>query len=156
MDDAYLRAAAVGAICGIRSMAGPAIVSCSLRHQDLDGSSLRFTAGETFSLAAMIVAAGEMLADKTPWIPDRISAGPLIGRALSGALCGSALSSWKGRSPRVGAVIGIAAAVAAAFTFFHLRKVAGQYAPDPLLGIAEDVLVVVGGSRLVVLNGRKV
>jgi len=142
----YLAAAAIGAVAGMRSMAAPAFVSYALHEDDLEGSHLRFMTSPPLVWWSGIAAAGEMIADKLPFIPDRVSAGPLVGRMLSGAVCGAAVSRVLGREAKVGAAIGLACALGSAFAAYHLRRSAGRHAPDQALGVAEDSLVVLTGS----------
>lgn len=146
----YLKALGLGIVAGMRSMTPPALIAHELRRtgsRELDESPLRFLTTAQAAEVTRILAAGEIMADKTPWIPDRISPPGLVGRGVSGALAGAALCSGDGNEePVVGAVVGAAAALASAFAAYHLRKRLGEAGiPDPVLAAAEDVLAVGGG-----------
>lgn len=147
------RTLALAAISGIRSMAGPALLARAIRRGDLAGlGGTRFSAlgGDAVAPALQALMIGEMVGDKTPFIPSRVSAGPLFGRALSGALVGSSLFVSEGRRGVAGAVLGAAAAVATTFAADGARKAAtqGTRLPDPVFGNAEDWLVLLAGRRL--------
>jgi uncharacterized membrane protein len=132
-----LRAAAFGALVGMRSMSPPALLARRLAR----GRAARMLA---------VFAAGELLADKTPGVPARIIPLSLFGRAASGALGGAALAGHL-RQPRLGpALAGSAAAVASAFAAYHLRRLAGERTsiPDALFGLLEDAVVLAAGTLL--------
>ena len=117
---------ALGALTGMRSMAGP--LTLALRHEGL------------LKRALMAMAAGEMIADKTPYVGNRIDALPLGGRAAMGAVVGGLLAREAGENVLMGAAIGAAAAVAAAHVAYRLRKalpVSGVVG-----GILEDAMVM--------------
>jgi uncharacterized membrane protein len=149
----YRQAVEMGALAGLRSMAAPAMVSEHLsRDEGARGreSPLPFLAAPGVALGLKVLAAGEMVADKTPWIPDRTSPFPLAGRGVMGALVGAALSSGEGLRPEVGAALGGASAVAAAHAAYQLRRRLGEATrlPDPLLGAIEDLVVVACGLQV--------
>ncbi len=148
-----LRTVALAAISGVRSMAAPALLARAASRGDLSGlRSTPFTyLGDdraAWLLQALMV--GEMIGDKTPFIPSRTAAGPLLGRALSGALVGSALFASRGRQTLSGALLGAASALAGVYTVDRLRSAAtqGLGLPDPLFGLLEDGAILAGGSRL--------
>jgi len=145
MRDLYFQAACAGIASGIRSMAGPALTSHYLKRSSEASaqSSLGWLGTPRASVVTKFLAAGEIVGDKLPMTPDRIAPGPLLGRILSGGLCGAALCMAGGKRPEAGALIGAAAAVAGAFGFYHVRRSAGRISkiPDPFLGAAEDVMV---------------
>ena len=88
---------ALGAITGMRSMAGPAVLA--RRH-----------GGMVHGVMA-VLAAGEMVADKTTLIGDRIDPIPLAGRACMGALVGGLIARRERGHTLLGALIGGSAAV---------------------------------------------
>ena len=150
--NAYLKAIGIGALCGMRSMSGPAIVSSRLAGNSRLGEDpvLGYLVSKNAAGPLAVLAAGEMAADKFPFIPDRIAPGPIAGRAVSGALCGAAVCVADEGSAGIGAVAGAAAAVASAFAFFTLRKKLGETTgiPDALVGLAEDAVVLAAGSAI--------
>ncbi len=145
MFNTYLQAACLGVIAGMRSMGTPALVSDRLARTPspaLERSPLRWLGTDRAATITKFLAAGEIVGDKLPFTPSRIAPGPLFGRVLSGGLSGAALCVADGKRAEVGAVIGVAGAVAGAYGFYHLRRTLGQKLPipDPILGAAEDVL----------------
>jgi uncharacterized membrane protein len=149
----YARAVAIGIIAGMRSMSAPALVSNHLAHdgsENLPDNPLMILASPKTARVLKILAIGEMVADKLPIVPARVSAGPLVARVISGGVSGAAVcGAAKGRT-EVGALLGGLAAIAGAYGFYHLRRRVGQETavPDPVLGMAEDAIVVVGGRML--------
>lgn len=147
----------LGIIAGMRSMSAPAFTSRFLSRQaasnakhtpnDKTSLPLRLLQDKRTVLLTTTLAIGELLADKLPFIPNRTDPGPLLGRAASGALVGAALAQHNGRAVFPLALLGSGGAILSAFTFFNLRHkaVVQLHVPDPLLGVAEDLLVISGG-----------
>ena len=96
---------------------------------------------------AQLLALGEMVMDKLPATPSRVSPMVLSGRVVSGAIAGAAVTP---RARVQGALIGIAAAVGASYLLYALRRLAtGKLRiPNLLAGLAEDALVLEAGARL--------
>src|SRR5689334_13188623 len=121
---AYAVAAAMGVVAGLRSVTAPALVSiaanqCSL---PLRRSRLRFLGGSRSAFVLGALAAGELIADKLPVMPDRTEPGSLALRILSGATCGAAVCMSERECVAAGAVIGGIAAAGATFAGYHLRR----------------------------------
>ena len=148
-----LRAVAFAAISGVRSMAPPALLSRAVRRGDVSGlraTPFALLGDDRVQALLQTLMLGEMVGDKTPFIPSRTSAGPLFGRALSGALVGSALFATRKRRGLSGALLGAASALAGVYAADRLRSATtqGLGLPDPLFGLLEDGLILIGGSRL--------
>ena len=148
-----LKTAGLAAISGLRSIAGPALLSRTVRRGDIQGlEGTPFAALESpkVSAALQLLMVGEMIGDKTPFVPSRTSVPSLVGRALSGGLVGAVLFLDAERGPVSGAVLGVLSAVAAAYSGEKLRAKGAQKlgVPDPILGLLEDGVVLFGGSRL--------
>ena len=146
------RAVGLAAITGLRSMAAPALLSRASRRGDMEGlQGTPFAAlgSPRVSAALQLLMIGEMVADKTPFIPSRTSAPALLGRLLSGAVAGSVLFADEGRRGNSGAILGALSAFAAAYAGEKLRAMGAQRGiPDPILGILEDRFVLTLGTRL--------
>ena len=128
---ALSRILALGAITGMRSMAGPAALALGRRG----------------ALQAVMpsLAVGEMFADKSAVIGNRTDPLPLAGRAVMGAIVGGAIAREEGDNLLAGSLIGAATAVVAAHLAFQVRqRLAGS---SPLGGVIEDALVLTIGSR---------
>lgn len=152
MKNVYLQSVLIGVIAGMRSMSAPALVSNHLADKqstEVENSPFKFLASENVSNTLKVLAVGEMIADKTPFIPDRISPAPLIARAVSGALCGASLCTAEKESAEVGAISGGLAAIGSAYAFYYLRKGLGEEGiPDLLLGFIEDAVAIGAGSKI--------
>ena len=147
------RTAGLAALTGARSVMGPALLSRQLSRRPsrrLGRSRLAFMQSSRTANVLTLLAAGELVGDKLPGVPDRISSSALIGRALSGALIGATLSTRQRRPRRTGASVGLVSAVAGTYVTFHLRKRLGQTTgfPDPVWAVLEDALVIILGRRL--------
>jgi len=143
----------LAAMTGLRSMAGPALLSRAIRRGgvgELRGNLFGALGSPKISALLQLLMVGEMIADKTPFVPARTSAPALTGRALSGALVGAALFAAAGRRPIVGATLGVPSAVAAAYAGEKLRVRGPEKlgVPSSVLGFLEDGVVLFGGTRL--------
>lgn len=144
----YAKALGLGAASGVRSTWGPVLLST---HPKLERAR-RGTGWSTLDtrwarVGLGVLAAGEMVADKTSRVPPRTEFFPLFARAAAGALVGAALLRRKHGGAVVGALLGASAAVVAAYGAHHLRRLARERfgVPDALLGVLED-LALIGGS----------
>ena len=144
------RAAVLGVVAGMRSLAAPAALARHLAQQPIvpaSGVELLLThpaAPRALGLASAV----EHLADKLPVIPPRTDPGPLAARMATGALCGGVIARRAGESAVAGAVVGALAAAAATFAFYHLRRALTEDAglPDAAVALAEDVAAVALGE----------
>jgi hypothetical protein len=126
------RIVAFGTLTGMRSMAG--LATLALPHPGL--------ARPVMALAA----AGEMIADKTALVGDRVDALPLAGRAIIGALIGALIAREEGQNTLLGGMAGSATALAVAHLAYYGRKrLPASYFAG---GLFEDGLVIAIGSRL--------
>lgn len=145
----FAGAAILGAVAGMRSMSSPAIV-CGLAHAGVlpvHNKQLEILAHPASVATTAVLAAGELIADKLPFVPARTTLGPLVTRTIAGALCGAAITSAKERPILLGALIGACAAVGATYTAYQTRLYLGQRAgiPDPAVAIMEDAVVASSG-----------
>lgn len=126
---------ALGAITGMRSMSGLAVLAMRARKQN----------ALTRSIPAL--AAGEMIADKLPFMGDRIDPLPLAGRAVMGALVGGLLAREDEGNLILGGLIGAATAVIIAHLAYRVRLMASDRL-GAAAGFIEDGVVVGIGSAL--------
>jgi uncharacterized membrane protein len=146
----YACAAAMGAVSGLRSMAGPAIIATAARarHLKVDGTALAWFGSPKAAPIVSALAIGEMIADKLPFMPDRTRPGSLAGRAITGALCGYAVFSRRGRREgAIGAVVGASAALAASWAGFEYRRRAPL--PSIVSALIEDVVATAAGAFVI-------
>jgi uncharacterized membrane protein len=148
-----LRAFGIGLVTGLRSMAGVALVcwAAHLDWLDLEGSRLEFMESTLATYGFSALALGELIADKLPFIPDRISPGPLFGRIVLGALSGAAIFVATGYSSVPGAILGGLGGVAGAFAGYRARAALAKASrlPDWVIALLEDLVAVGGGLLLV-------
>jgi uncharacterized membrane protein len=163
--DATLTAAGLGALSGLRSMAAPAALGYALSSEDeellerikrlLPGArsgtaierALRSRAGARLM---PVLLASEVVADKLPFIPERIDPLPLLVRATIGGL-GGWIVSRRERVPGAAPIAaGALAAVAATVVAYHVRRRLSKELdlPDALLGAIEDAVVFAGGAAV--------
>jgi uncharacterized membrane protein len=155
MPSTYFKAICMGVIAGMRSMSAPALTSDYLTRQNsnsLAHSSFGLMGAPRVAQALKVAAVGELVFDKLPGVPARISPGPLVARFLSGALCGASLCTLEGKRIELGAIAGGLTAIGSAYAFYHLRRTIGQAAciPDAVLGLTEDAIAI--GTGLSVLG----
>lgn len=142
-----VRAALLGLSTGGRSSAGVAGVAWTSMPDDpapVDVLATRRGRG-----AATAFALGELIVDKLPQTPSRLTLGPLLGRVLLGAGGGVALAGRSGavplRSLPVSVLVpGALVGAAAAFTGARLGsawRARAPFASDIPAALTEDLMV---------------
>ena len=136
----------IGLVAGMRSMLAPAVVSWAAYFGwlPLGESSLHFMASPISVALFSLLALGELMADKLPFIPRRTEAGPLVVRLLSGGLSGACLSAASTQTWMIGAAAGAIGAVIGAFAAYHLRRrlTVGAGMKDFLVALPEDLIAI--------------
>jgi hypothetical protein len=138
MTNALTQTITLGAMTGVRTMAGP-VCAAQLRK---DGPLAR----ARIVVDAMAVL--ESAADKLLPLPPRSSALPLLGRMATGA----ALGYFLNKERRVAfALLGAGAAAASALLAVHVRRFATKRlgVPDFIMGLGEDAALAGAGVALV-------
>jgi uncharacterized membrane protein len=153
LPDTAARVLGLGAIAGSRATAAPAALSRAVsdgRIEGLEGTPLSALGSPGFSTVLRIMEVGEFIVDKLPVTPSRTAPPPLLGRMGSGALVGAALFASENRRMVAGGALGAAAAAVSAYAGERLRMQAAEKlgVPDPVVGLLEDVLVLLAGARL--------
>ncbi|MEJ7761270.1 MAG: DUF4126 family protein [Thermomicrobiales bacterium] len=144
--DVVERAMVLGVATGLRSQTPIAVVAqVAQRHPTVvrRGSvavRLREPRAAHFTGASAI---GEMVADKLPFIPSRLTMPVLGGRILFGALGGAAITP-SAHPAWLGAAAGAVGAVAGNFGGYHARVWLGKRTgwPDPAFALVEDTIAV--------------
>ncbi len=155
MTTRTVRAAAfgIGFAAGLRSLLAPAVLTWTAQKKFVNRSfPLAGVVSRPVSKKMIKLAAGELLADKLPFTPNRISPGPLALRVASGAACGAAVGFLARESAREGALLGGAGAIAGAFGGYYARRSFSRKYPDFAMALVEDALALalaVGISRQV-------
>jgi uncharacterized membrane protein len=140
-------------LAGMRSMSAPALLTHHLSRQPswfLLNSPLQLLQKPWVATGMKLVAAGEMVADKLPGMPDRIAPPVLLGRLVSGALVGATWYKAREGSALTGGLVGGLGAVAATFLSYALRKgISAQSGTDiAAVGVGEDAVVLGSGAAL--------
>ncbi|MBL3658014.1 DUF4126 family protein [Fulvivirga sediminis] len=140
----------LGAVTGLRSMLGPAML-CFYLNREPQSFKRRALKLSSLQKVTTVMAVGELIGDKLPFAPDRVNPTALAGRALMGALVGAILFKDGGKSAYRGGIIGGVTAMLAAGVGYYLRKKVGQATEieDPYLGAAEDLIAIGSGFTMV-------
>ncbi len=93
---------------------------------------------------SLAMAAGEMVADKLPMVPDRTDPGPLAGRAVNAAIAGHVLATRRGEPRVLGVLLGAGGALLGAHVGFRVRRALTRQAglPDLPVALCEDALAI--------------
>lgn len=137
-----MRGIVLGAISGLKTTYGPALLATSRRSKGW----------EALALAAM----AEMVVDKLPGVPSRSRPSLMLPRALAGFWAAKSSIEEPGEARYDSQALGVALAGAAAamgVAYFTpsiremLRVKLGV--PDAVIGFAEDALALAAGSSVV-------
>jgi uncharacterized membrane protein len=150
LSGVYVRAAALGAVAGMRSQLPLAALAVAARRRTFAadaGPPLSYLRSPAALRLLALAASGELVVDKLPFVPSRHELGPMAGRVVVAAVAGAALAHEAGASTPVG---GLAAAVVAGLVTdgtYHARASLGRVTgiPDPFLGAAEDCVALTLG-----------
>jgi uncharacterized membrane protein len=146
----------MGVVAGLRSLLAPAVLTWTAQKKLVNKSfPLAGVVSRPLSRKMIKLAAGELLADKLPFTPNRISPGPLALRIASGASCGAVIAILARASAKEGALLGGAGALAGAFGGYYARKSFRRNHPDLAVALVEDALALalaVGISRQITLR----
>ena len=153
-------AATLGFITGLRSQLPFALLATAANR----GRFAR-TSGKPFSLlrsrgalvALTLAANGELIADKLPFTPSRISRVPLAGRLVIGGAIGTAVFREARQSATIGALVGAAGAGAGSFAGYYARRslVKATGFPDFIWAATEDALALSMGMLAIRQYFRK-
>jgi uncharacterized membrane protein len=142
----------IGVLNGLRSFTPPAAVAWAahLRWIELPGPWALVGSVPVVAIFTLL-AAFELCADKTPWIPDRITAMSLVTRGVMGALTAACVAAAGGQWAGIGAACGVVGGIAGAFAGYHARRrsVMALGISDIYVALLED-LICATGSLLVV------
>jgi uncharacterized membrane protein len=146
----YLLCVVIGGVSGLRSLTGIALVTLAAQRGwphlgwlHLGGTGLSFLTKPVAMYVFVVLAIGELIADKLSFTPPRIQAGPLAVRFLLGALCGSALAVAAGMTWVFPAAVGGASAIVAAYAGYWLRRsITSRGVKDLPIALVEDAAAI--------------
>jgi uncharacterized membrane protein len=143
----------IGGIAGLRTLTAPAVVAWAAnRHWlNLHNSPLALIGSTAGVVVFTLGALGELVVDKLPSTPNRTQLLGLIGRSVLGGLSGAAVATSGAQPITLGAVLGVAGAVAGAFGGYEVRKrlVRALKVPDSVIALLEDAVAIAGGLLIV-------
>ncbi len=143
-----LRSWTLGFVAGLRSMMPLALLSAHLEDQGPDiadgGWTLDVLTSRWAAFALGVAAAGELVADKLPFVPDRLMPAALAGRVILGGTASGLASLAAGRASDRGALLGSLGAVVGSVAGYALRTTARRVwpgaLPSVLVAVSEDAL----------------
>lgn len=142
----YVVAFCIGIDAGLRSLTAPAAVSWAayLGILKLQNSALSFMGSVPAVAIFSLLAIAELVGDKLPKTPSRISPMPLTARIVSGGFTGACLCVAAGQSWIAGAVLGGIGGVAGAFAGYKARTgaVRALKVKDIVIALSEDVITI--------------
>ncbi|MFI5756975.1 hypothetical protein [Streptomyces sp. NPDC051569] len=139
------RVVLVGVVSGLRSQWGTAAVALTTRPGETARPASLFAGAWAKGITA-VAAAGELVADKLPSTPSRLSPPGFVPRLLLGALAAAALSRRPpGETPvALAAVVGALAAAGGAHGGARWRRAVHERGrPDRPAAVAEDLVALV-------------
>jgi uncharacterized membrane protein len=152
-------AVGIGAVAGLRTLTAPAVLAWAAKRRWIRIGNSPFARIISAKASKRItdLAVSELIADKLPFTPSRLKAGPLASRIVSGAVCGATIYGAVKRPVAEGAVLGAVGAIAGALAGYHMRKKLSRDMPNLGVAVLEDALAIGGGiliTALVKENGR--
>jgi uncharacterized membrane protein len=149
-----LLAVALGMCAGLRSLVAPTALAWAAQFAfpGLKGTPFWFFASPITAYVLAALACAELVGDKLPFTPSRLTAAPLATRVVMGLVCGSALFAATHQSMVVGGLAGAIGAGAGAYLGYYVRRalVAKGKIPDFLVALAEDAVAI--GSAIYVVT----
>lgn len=139
-----LRAFLIGFVSGQRSMLGPAAASWATRCDALQAKDtpMAFMASPSVANTLAFLAAGELVADKLPFIPSRKSPPAFAARIASGTLAGATVGA-SDNLMFTAALAGAAGAVAGTLGGSSLRAwLADTFQCDLPAALLEDAVAI--------------
>ena len=143
-------AVGIGVVAGLRALAAPAVLAWAAKRRwiRLGNSPFATIISAKASKRITGLAVSELIADKLPFTPSRLNAGPLASRIVSGAVCGATIYGVVKKPLAEGAVLGGVGAIAGAFSGYHMRKRLSGDMPSLGVAVLEDALAI-GGAVLI-------
>jgi uncharacterized membrane protein len=146
-------AVGIGVVAGLRAFAAPAVLTWAAKRRRIRLGNSPFARIISAKASKKIthLAVSELIADKLPFTPSRLKAGPLASRVVSGAVCGATFYGAVEQPLLEGAVLGGVGAIAGSFAGYYGRKRFSRGGPDLTVAVLEDVLAIGGAVLLTAL-----
>lgn len=96
------------------------------------------------AIAFTLLAVSELVGDKLPQTPDRVSTLPLLARLIFGGLVGAIIAASLNGSGTEGAILGIGGALIGAFGGYLIRRAIVEWSggKDWQIAVVEDFVAV--------------
>jgi uncharacterized membrane protein len=140
---ALVRPLLLGIVTGLRSQLGVAVLAWSAPASARDTRALRLLRSTPGRAVAGLAAAGEIVGDKLPSTPSRLSPMALGARLATGAAVGAlAVGTTDKRTVAIAGAIGVAGAAAGSYAGAAYRKAlpAQTHTPDLPWAVLEDAV----------------
>jgi len=134
----------LGIVAGLRSMLAPCAVSWAawMGVLNVENTPLAFMGFRYTHIIFTVLAVGELIADKLPFMSSRKAPGPFVARIVSGALCGATIGAAQ-NAVAVMAVLGAVGAVAGTLAGAAARaRLAAAFRRDLPAALLEDCVGV--------------
>lgn len=143
----YPRTAVLGFAAGLRSQLPLALLSAAAGRGDFATNTvgaLGLLRSRAARLGFATAAAGELIFDKTPFVPSRMDPGPFAGRLFFGGITGAVFARGSGASTPLGFALGAAAAGLGTVAGYRFRTSLPHATglPDPIWAVTEDLLAL--------------
>jgi uncharacterized membrane protein len=136
----------LGVVTGMRSMT-PMAVLCwfaYVGHLPVDGTWAYWTAKPAIAIAFTVLAVAELIADKLPQTPDRISIASLLVRLFFSGLLGAIVAAGLDGPGIEGVILGVLGMLVGAYGGFLVRRDIVQrfHLKDWSVALVEDAIAV--------------
>ncbi len=136
----------LGMVTGLRTFM-PMAVICWFAYRGnlpVNDDWTEWTAKLTAAIVFTVLAAGEVIGDKLPQTPDRISLVPLLFRLIFGSLAGAIVAAGLDGSVIEGIFLGLIGALIGAFGGYLIRRelVHKMQCKDWPVAVAEDAIAL--------------
>ena len=144
----------LGMAAGLRSMTPAAVLAWAAQWSwpQLGQTGFAFMSAPITAYILTLGACVELVFDKLPITPSRLTAVPLGARVVLGGLCAATLSAAVQQSAIFGALAGGLGGFAGTWVGYHVRRylTTTLKAPDLLVALAEDAIAI--GSAVFVVS----
>jgi uncharacterized membrane protein len=135
----------LGFATGLRSFTPMAVLCWFAYNGQLSADWAPWISHLSLAIVFTVCAVGEIIADKMPWVPSRISPAPLIWRILLGGFAGAIVGTAMQGPGLEGVLLGIVGALIGSFGGYMLRRELVQKSEwkDWHVAVLEDLIAIV-------------
>lgn len=135
----------LGIATGLRSLTPIAVLCWYAYAGQLSADWAHWISRPSVAIVLTIFAIGELVADKTPRVPDRIAPAPLLWRLVIGGFVGAVAATSMQGPGLEGVLLGIVGVLIGAFGGYMLRRDLGQKldCKDWHVAVCEDLIAII-------------